>query len=220
MKKNTQKKNKVSTETLKLSSYSNRKNNKSIKPTNSFKNNNNVVFENKNILIKDITKNYKINPEMDKAFHNKIKRIKLTKLNLGNISTEKNKRINTEINNSNSNIMNNTISDFKLKISKNIYKTNKKIIEPSLKEKEINPIDKNKVTKNIIKNKNKKNRIGFGDSYEFNFTFNNYNNNFTQNDFYNNELKNSNKLKNKNKIENIANKTIIDYLIEHFNLMI
>jgi len=119
-------------------------------------------------------------------------------------------RLNTEINNSNSKIMNNTISDFKLNISKNSNKNNKKILKPSLKGKEIIPFEKMKNSKNIIKNKNRKNKIGFGDSYEFNFTFNNYNNNFTQNNINNSELKNSNKKKNKNLIENLANKTMIN----------
>ena len=119
-------------------------------------------------------------------------------------------RLNTEINNSNSKIMNNTISDFKLNISKNSNKNNKKILKPSLKGKEIIPFEKMKNSKNIIKNKNRKNKIGFGDSYEFNFTFNNYNNNFTQNNINNSEFKNSNKKKNKNLIENLANKTMIN----------
>ena len=106
--------------------------------------------------------------------------------------------------------MNKTISDFKLNISKNLYKNNKKIVKPSLKDNEIIPIEIKKVTKNTIKNKNKKNKIGFGDSYEFNFTFNNYNNNFTQNDINNSEFKNPNKRKNKKTIEDIANKTMIN----------
>ena len=78
-------------------------------------------------------------------------------------------------------------------------------------EKDVKPIEKKKVTKNIIKNKNKKNSYGFGDSYEFNFTFNNFNNNYTQNNIHNTEMKNSSKKKNRINLENLANKTIINY---------
>ena len=108
--------------------------------------------------------------------------------------------------------MNNTISDFKINITKNTLTKNKKIIKPYLNEKDLKPIEKKKVTTSIFKNKNKKNKFGFGDSYEFNFTFNNYNNNFTQDNINNTELKNLNKKKNKIFIENLANKTIINDL--------
>ena len=108
--------------------------------------------------------------------------------------------------------MNNTISDFKINITKNTLTKNQKIIKPYLNEKDLKPIEKNKFTTSIFKNKNKKNKFGFGDSYEFNFTFNNYNNNFTQDNINNTELKNLNKKKNKIFIENLANKTIINDL--------
>ena len=108
--------------------------------------------------------------------------------------------------------MNNTISDFKLNITKNTLKKNQKIIKPYLNEKDLKPIEKKKVTTSIIKNKNKKNKFGYGDSYEFNFTFNNYNNNFTQDNINDTEIKNANKKKNKVLMENLANKTIINDL--------
>ena len=108
--------------------------------------------------------------------------------------------------------MNNTISDFELNITKNTLKKNQRIIKSYLNEKDLKPIEKKKVTTSIIKNKNKTNKFGYGDSYEFNFTFNNYNNNFTQDNINNTEIKNANKKKNKILMENLANKTIINDL--------
>ena len=176
-------------------------------------NNKNTISERKKIIINDINKNYTNTPEIRKIFQ---KKIKLNKLNNKNSSIDEtnNKylRLNTESNNTRFNLMNNTISEFKLNITKNTLKKNQKIIKPYLNEKDLKPIEKKKVTTSIIKNKNKKNKFGFGDSYEFNFTFNNYNNNFTQDNINNTELKNINKKKNKIFIENLANKTIINDL--------
>ena len=176
-------------------------------------NNKNSFFERKKIIINDINKNYTNTPEIRKIFQEKVK---LNKLNNKNSSIDEtnNKylRLNTESNNTRFNLMNNTISEFKLNIAKNTLKKNQKIIKPYLNEKDLKPIEKKKVTTSIIKNKNKKNKFGFGDSYEFNFTFNNYNNNFTQDNINNTELKNINKKKNKIFIENLANKTIINDL--------
>ena len=176
-------------------------------------NNKNTISERKKIIINNITKNYTNTPEIRKIFQEKVK---LNKLNNKNSSIDEtnNKylRLNTESNNTRYNLMNNTISEFKLNITKNTLKKNQKIIKPYLNEKDLKPIEKKKVTTSIIKNKNKKNKFGFGDSYEFNFTFNNYNNNFTQDNINNTELKNINKKKNKIFIENLANKTIINDL--------
>jgi hypothetical protein len=180
------------------------------------KNDKNVVFESKKIIINDITKNYNFTPVISKVFKDKIKRIKLEKSKNKNISLEemndKYSRLNTEVYNPRPNIMNNTISDFKLNITKNTLKNNPKINMAFFNEKYVKPIEKKKVTKNIIKNKNKKNSYGFGDSYEFNFTFNNFNNNYTQNNIHNTEMKNSSKKKNRINLENLANKTIINDL--------
>ena len=180
------------------------------------KNDKNVVFESKKIIINDITKNYNFTPVISKVFKDKIKRIKLEKSNNKNISLEemndKYSRLNTEVYNPRPNIMNNTISDFKLNITKNTLKKNPKINMAFFDEKDVKPIEKKKVTKNIIKNKNKKNSYGFGDSYEFNFTFNNFNNNYTQNNIHNTEMKNSSKKKNRINLENLANKTMINDL--------
>jgi hypothetical protein len=180
------------------------------------KNDKNVVFESKKIIINDITKKYNFTPVISKVFKDKIKRIKLEKSNNKNISLEemndKYSRLNTEVYNPRPNIMNNTISDFKLNITKNILKKNPKINMAFFNEKDVKPIEKKKVTKNIIKNNNKKNSYGFGDSYEFNFTFNNFNNNYTQNNIHNTEMKNSSKKKNRINLENLANKTIINDL--------
>ena len=176
-------------------------------------NNKNTISERKKIIINNITKNYTNTPEIRKIFQEKVK---LNKLNNKNSSIDEtnNKylRLNTESNNTRFNLMNNTISEFKLNITKNTLKKNQKIIKPYLNEKDLKPIEKKKVTTSIIKNKNKKNKFGFGDSYEFNFTFNNYNNNFTQDNINNTELKNINKKKNNIFIENLANKTIINDL--------
>ena len=180
------------------------------------KNDKNVVFESKKIIINDITIKYNFTPVISKVFKDKIKRIKLEKSNNKNISLEemndKYSRLNTEVYNPRPNIMNNTISDFKLNITKNTLKKNPKINMAFFNEKDVKPIEKKKVTKNIIKNKNKKNSYGFGDSYEFNFTFNNFNNNYTQNNIHNTEMKNSSKKKNRINLENLANKTIINDL--------
>ena len=176
-------------------------------------NNKNSFFERKKIIINDINKNYTNTPEIRKIFQEKIKLNKLDNKN-SSIDETNNKylRLNTESNNTRFNLMNNTISEFKLNITKNTLKKNQKIIKPYLNEKDLKPIEKKKVTTSIIKNKNKKNKFGFGDSYEFNFTFNNYNNNFTQDNINNTELKNINKKKNNIFIENLANKTIINDL--------
>jgi hypothetical protein len=180
------------------------------------KNDKNIIFESKKIIINDITKNYNITPEINKVFRDKIKHLKLKKYNTKNTSIEemndKYSRLNTEVYNHRPNIMNNTISDFKLDISKNTLKKNPKINMTFSNKKDIKSIEKKKVTKNIIKNKNKKKRYGFGDSYEFNFTFNNFNNNFTQNNINNTEIKNSSKKKTKLHFDHFANKTIINDL--------
>ena len=90
------------------------------------KNDKNVVFESKKIIINDITKKYNFTPVISKVFKDKIKRIKLEKSNNKNISLEemndKYSRLNTEVYNPRPNIMNNTISDFKLNITKNTLK--------------------------------------------------------------------------------------------------
>ena len=176
------------------------------------KNDKNVVFESKKIIINDITKKYNFTPVISKVFKDKIKRIKLEKSNNKNISLEEMNDKYSEEYNPRPNIMNNTISDFKLNITKNTLKKNPKINMAFFNEKDVKPIEKKKVTKNIIKNKNKKNSYGFGDSYEFNFTFNNFNNNYTQNNIHNTEMKNSSKKKNRINLENLANKTIINDL--------
>ena len=106
-------------------------------------------------------------------------------------------------------LMNNTFSNFKLNKSNYISRKNKKIFKSSLDNKLIKPIEKKKVTNVLIKNFNQKNNCGFGDSYEFNFTFNNFNNTITQTN-YMDELKNT-KGKRKMEFENLSNKTIKDF---------
>ena len=203
-------------EKIKININTSRKSKNITHPKKLSKNDKNVVFESKKIIINDITKKYNFTPVISKVFKDKIKRIKLEKSNNKNISLEetndKYSRLNTEVYNPRPNIMNNTISDFKLNITKNTLKKNPKINMAFFNEKDVKPIEKKKVTKNIIKNKNKKNSYGFGDSYEFNFTFNNFNNNYTQNNIHNTEMKNSSKKKNRINLENLANKTIINDL--------
>ena len=84
-------------------------------------------------------------------------------------------------------------------------KQTKKILKPSINN---NILESMKKSKNI-KNKNRK--IGFGDSYEFNFTFNNYNSNFTYNTLTEAEklLKDNNKA-DKIIIDNLSNRTFIN----------
>ena len=104
-------------------------------------NNKNTISERKKIIINNITKNYTNTPEIRKIFQEKVK---LNKLNNKNSSIDEtnNKylRLNTESNNTRFNLMNNTISEFKLNITKNTLKKNQKIIKPYLNEKDLKPI--------------------------------------------------------------------------------
>ena len=209
-----QKKNFFLKEKIKLNSSSKIKNKTFIKKSsiNSIKNDKNIVFANNNIIIKDITKNYNnINSYLHKSlFNEKIKKSKMNKPKTGDISSD---LINFEYNRINkkvkeSNIMNNTISGFKLNNSNYISKKNKKKFKSSLDSSDIEPIEKMKVTNNFIKNR--KNNYRYGDSYEFNFTFNNYNSNYTENNFNESEIKSSNKKIEKSTLENSINKEIIN----------
>ena len=209
-------KNFISQEKVKLKSSSKNKSKIIKSSTNSTRNDKNIVYTNKNIIIKDITKNYNnINSNLHKAYNDKIKKLKINKLNTGDISLD---LIKLEYNRLNkkakeTNIMNKTFSNFKLNNSISNYnsKKNRKIFKPSLDNIQIKSIEKKKITNDIIKNKNKKNKIGCGDSYEFNFTFNNYNNNYTQNNFNGNGLKSSEKKRKKITIENSNNEIINDF---------
>ena len=184
-----------------------------------------IIFENKNIVINDITKKYEVNnakplPEKKKVnIINKIKNDNITKYKNESTETELNK-VNININN------NNTKKPDKLNIEikngkKNNYKENsrnilkhkqsKKLLKSSFNQKIIDCMEKKKLAKNILtQNKNK--NFNVGDSYEFNFTFNNYNSNFTYNNLTEKEilLKNNNKSPNKIVIENYSNEKIIN----------
>ena len=164
-----------------------------------------AIYSDKNIIINDITNNCNIHS----AFKDKMKRIKIAKLNNGDNSTDqKYFRFKNDKQETNDYYkMNNTISDFKLNKSNIVQKKNKSIYKSSINDKIIMPIEINKIKKTIINNKNPKNKKGFGDSYEFNFTFNNYNNNVTQNNYNNTEQKNLNKINEKNEL--VSNKTVI-----------
>ena len=164
-----------------------------------------AIYSDKNIIINDITNNCNIHS----AFKDKMKRIKIAKLTNGDNSTDqKYFRFKNDKQETNDYYkMNNTISDFKLNKSNIVQKKNKSIYKSSINDKIIMPIEINKIKKTIINNKNPKNKKGFGDSYEFNFTFNNYNNNVTQNNYNNTEQKNLNKINEKNEL--VSNKTVI-----------
>ena len=199
-KKTIDSKNTYSKEKEKLK-YNSKKKNKNIKKfSNLNKSNKNHVYENKNIIINDITDNYNnTQTNFCKAFNNKIKKIKLSKLKDDDISMDiishKYNKINTGLINLGN--MNKTISNFKLSKSNCILKKSKNFFKSALKDKITKP------------NKNKKNKYEIGDSYEFNFTFNNFNNNFTQNNINGNYIKSSYQ-KRKKVLENSVNKTIIN----------
>ena len=187
------------------------------------RNRHNIIFENKNIVINDITKNYETNT--NKTYHEKkklsiihkmsndINSINNTKYKFEVINTEtktKNiskKNINTTLkdkNYLNSEIKNETQNINKTRQNNQKQKSpiNRKIFE--------NMERKRNNKKNIIQNKMKK--FSFGDSYEFNFTFNNYNSNYTYNspNIDENILKEEKKKTNKIIINSIAKENIIN----------
>ena len=180
----------------------------------------NIIFENKNIVINDITKNYDTNT--NKTQHEKKKITIINKLsnhiNSINDSKNKYKSINTE-----SNIHNNNIHTTRGKQKLNLenkrdirnitnanranlrHRQSKPLLKSSFNEKEVQCFEKKKKVDNL----NKKEKLSFGDSYEFNFTFNNYNNNFTYNNA-NEILKDEKKKSNKIIINSIAKENIIN----------
>ena len=178
--------------------------------TYSLKKENSNIFDNNKTIINNSIRDYK-HQVIDSAVNFKVQKIKINKFKINDISTEKidrkyKKKINTEV--SNSSIMNNTISDFKLNSSKFFSKKIKKEISHQQILKEMKSVNTRKYGKNIINNKKK---LGLSDSYEFNFTFNNYNNNYTQNNFGNiNEIENYERITKKTSLDNFANKTIIN----------
>ena len=178
--------------------------------TNLLKKEKSSIFDNNKTIINNSIRDYK-HQVIDSAVNFKVQKIKINKFKINDISTEKidrkyKKKINTEV--SNSSIMNNTISDFKLNSSKYFSKKIKKEISHQQILKEMKSVNKRKYGKNIINNKKK---LGLSDSYEFNFTFNNYNNNYTQNNFGNvSEIENYERITKKTSLDNFANKTIIN----------
>ena len=152
-----------------------------------------------------------MNSNIIQSYNNKKTKIKINKQNSGIFSKEltknKNSRLNTE--HKESTIKNNSKKEINLNNSNFIPKKTKKIFNLSKNNKIFKTLEYNKSdSKNLIKNKNKKNNKEFGDSYEFNFTFNNYNNNFTQNNFNASYIKNTKKPK--INLENSSNKKIIN----------
>ena len=81
-KKITNTKNIVLKEKNNLNSNS-KKTNKNIDSNKSYIN---IIYENKNIIINDITNNYNSNTNFHKAFNNKIKKMKINKLKPDDIS--------------------------------------------------------------------------------------------------------------------------------------
>ena len=152
-----------------------------------------------------------MNSNIIQSYNNKKTKIKINKQNSGIFSTgltkNKNSRLNTE--HKESFIKNNSNNEVKLNNSNFISKKTKKIFKLSKNNKIFKTLEYNKSdSKNLIKNRNKKNNKEFGDSYEFNFTFNNYNNNFTQYNFNASYIKNTKKPK--INLENSSNKKIIN----------
>ena len=190
----------------------------------------NIIFENKNIVINDITKNYDTNT--NKTIHEKkklsiihkisndINSINNTKYKFGVINTEtKTKNISKNSINTSLKDKNNLNSENKseIKNTNNKTTTSFKFIPNKLKQnspinrKILENMDKKRNNKkNIIQNKMKK--FSFGDSYEFNFTFNNYNSNYTYNNsnIDDNILKDEKKKSNKIIINSIAKENIIN----------
>ena len=213
-KKISQIKNSVSKEKNKLNTFSktDKKNSKISKTLST--SNKNIVYANKNIIIKDITNNYNnINSNLIKPYNTKKTELKINEQNSGIISTDltKNKNSRLYTGHKGTNKKNNSINEAKLNNSNLIPKKTKKIFNLSKNNKVFNTLEYNKSdSKNLIKNRNKKNNKEFGDSYEFNFTFNSYNNNFTQNNFNASYIKNTNKKNSKINLENCSNKKIIN----------
>ena len=82
------------------------------------------------------------------------------------------------------------------------------MLKNSFNDKILEHIEKKKIAKNIIIQNRIKN-INYGDSYEFNFTFNNFNSNYTYNNL-NNAVKDSGKSSKKITIKTIPSENIIN----------
>ena len=189
---------------------------------NKNRNKHKIIFENKNIIINDITKNYGTN--ITKTYHDKKKISIINKLskdiNSKNNSKYKYESIKTESKLPNNNHTTretnklNLRNNNEVRKSTNINRTtlkhrqSKPLLKSSFNEKIIQCMEKKKTSKNFD-NINKKKKITFRDSYEFNFTFNNYNSNFTYNNT-NEILKEDKKKTNKILIENLSKENIIN----------
>ena len=186
-----------------------------------------IVYENKNIIINDITKNYDSNTINKKS--NEKKKLSIINKLSNDYSPIDNSKYKYEALKTETNlpkINNNYIKTItKLNLEKKIGIKNPIINRTSLMNKRSKKKfkssynDKIKCTekKNFSKNKdfenknsNKKNKIGFGDSYEFNFTFNNFNNNYSYCNSNENILKEEKKTKDKIVIDNFAKENIIN----------
>ena len=188
---------------------------------NKNRNRNKIIFVNKNIIINDITKNYDANTNKTQHKKKKISIIKTISNHINSINDSKNKykSINTEsnIHNNNNNRITRGTQKLNLENKNDIrkitnvnkaslrHRQSKPMLKSSFNEKEVQCIEKKKNVDNL----NKKKKFSFGDSYEFNFTFNNYNNNFTYNNA-NEVLKEDKKKTNKIVIENLSKENIIN----------
>lgn len=198
------------------------KRNTNIISLNKDKNKHKIIFENKNIIINDITKNYGTN--INNIFPHIKKLATINKLNKDTFDNSRYKyeRINTEtnkekklgsikkLNKLNSETKNNIKNNNNMSNTKSLKrKPSKNIIKSSYNQKITGSKEMKKFNKNsFIQNKTK--RIGYGgDSYEFNFTFNNYNSTFTYNDLNGNIIKENNKKTDKIVIEGLSNENIL-----------
>ena len=188
-----------------------------------------IIFENRNIVINDITKKYSKNKNTiftDIKKIGVIHKLKTDNSTLNSSSKYKNEKLDSESNKTKDNsAIKGTSSirksenrtDFKNR-SKNIkgikHTVSKNLMKTSYNEKKQtsdnnNNNNKSKNNKNNIQNKIKKNEQG-GDSYEFNFTFNNYNSNFTYNNLNGNIIKEDNKKSDKILFQGLSHENIIN----------
>ena len=189
---------------------------------NKNRNRHKIIFEDKNIIINDITKNYENITNKNQLEKKKISIINKISNDINSINYSKYKyqSINTEtnilninhttkgaqkLNSNNKNNIRNTTNENRVSLRP---RKNKPLLKSSFNEKKVQCIEKKKASKNFD-NLNKKKKFSFGDSYEFNFTFNNYNNNFTYNNS-NEILKEDKKKTNKIVIENLSKENIIN----------
>ena len=190
-----------------------------------------IIFENRNIVINDITKKYSKNKNTiftDIKKIGVIHKLKTDNSTLNSSSKYKNEKLDSESNKTKDNSAikgtssirksenrtdfknrSKNIKGIKHTVSKNLMKTSYNEKKQTSDNNNNNNNNKSKNNKNNIQNKIKKNEQG-GDSYEFNFTFNNYNSNFTYNNLNGNIIKEDNKKSDKILFQGLSHENIIN----------